>query len=370
MPSGRTGIVFEGRIDDACNAHIVLKSFDVFWQSLRRGGIGFATSYLDGHFEVNDLRNVFRFFLRNKSRLTRAGRGWFRVRLPDKTLHWRRANTRLGSRRNIAAHYDLGNRFYSEWLDRTMTYSSALFQGEMPLESAQETKYRRLADLLGLSKGTSLLEIGCGWGGMAEVAARRGADVLAITVSHQQLLYTRRRLVKSGLCHKARAEFIDYRDVSGQYDRIVSIEMIEAVGEANWQTYFDVLAQRLKAGGAAAIQAITIDPQLFIGYRRNPEFIQRYIFPGGILPTETVMQKCASSAGLKLEFVERFGESYARTLAEWRSRFLESWPRIESLGFDTRFKRMWLYYLTYCEVGFEQGTTDVGIYLFRKPATT
>ncbi len=369
LPSGNSGVVFAGEKDPGCNVVLVLKSYRVFWNSLRRGGIGFAGSYLDGDLEVNDLRNVFRFFLYNKEELRAAGHGWFRTRLPDKIFHLTRANTRTGSRRNIAAHYDLGNGFYREWLDRTMTYSSALFKGSEPLEQAQGAKYRRIADLLGLNDQQSMLEIGCGWGGMAETAARLGAKVTALTISQEQLRYAQDRLAAAGLAERAQVRFQDYRDATGQFDSIASIEMIEAVGERNWQTYFDTLAQRLKAGGRAAIQAITIEPALFTSYRRNPEFIQRYIFPGGMLPTEDIMRACAKSAGLEFAVAERFGQSYARTLAEWRQRFLDAWPRLEGMGFDQRFRRMWVYYLTYCEIGFEQGTTNVGIYLFRKPAT-
>ncbi|MGI9424922.1 MAG: class I SAM-dependent methyltransferase [Hyphomicrobiaceae bacterium] len=368
MPSGITAVVFEGRPDAACNTHLILKNYGIFWRSLRRGTVGFAASYLDGQFEVNDLRNVFRFFLCNKAALKRAGRGWFQARLLDKAAHRRRANTRKGSRRNIAAHYDLGNDFYRCWLDEGMTYSSALYQGDIPLEQAQADKYQLMVDLLDLQSGTSLLEIGCGWGGMAESAARAGAQVRAITISQEQLRYARQRLNNAGLSPQASVEFVDYRDVDGEFDRIASIEMIEAVGQENWQTYFDTLSQRLKAGGRAAIQAITIDPDMFNDYARSPDFIQRFIFPGGVLPTEAIMERCANAAGLQLSRVERFGASYARTLAEWRRRFVEAWPRLEGMGFDQRFRRMWLYYLTYCEVGFEQSTTNVGIYLFAKPA--
>jgi cyclopropane-fatty-acyl-phospholipid synthase len=366
LSNGDRAVVFEGAQDPSCDVVLILRSYGVFWKSVRRGNIGFAASYLDGDFEVNDLRNVFRFFLRNKPALRSAGRGWFRARLPDKLFHRKRANTRAGSKRNIAAHYDLGNDFYREWLDESMTYSSALFDGDVPLEQAQACKYGRIADLLGIEAGKSVLEVGCGWGGMAEELARRGADVTAITVSREQWRYAGERLVRAGLSDRANIELVDYRDVKGSYDAIASIEMIEAVGEENWQTYFDTLAQRLRGGGRAAIQAITITPDLFPTYRRNPEFIQRFIFPGGMLPTEAAMSNCAGAAGLSLVHCERFGASYARTLAQWRTRFLDAWPRLEGLGFDERFRRMWLYYLTYCEIGFEQATTDVGIYVFEK----
>ena len=368
LPSGLKATVFEGQAVDGCDVVLHMKNFGAFWKSLRRGTIGFAASYLDGDFEVNNLANAFRFFVKNKGQLGGAGQGLFNTRLPDKLFHRARANTKRGSRRNIAAHYDLGNAFYAEWLDETMTYSSALFDGDKPLEQAQGTKYRRIAELIGVAPGKSVLEIGCGWGGMSELAARQGANVTALTVSREQLHYAKERMSNAGLAGKVDVRFEDYRDCRGTFDAIASIEMIEAVGEENWSTYFNTLAARLKTGGRAAIQAITIEPELFKSYRKKPDFIQRFIFPGGMLLTEQTLDEHAQAAGLEVLEKERFGLCYARTLKEWRTRFLDAWPRLEGMGFDQRIRRMWLYYLTYCEVGFEQGTINVGIYVFRKPA--
>ena len=367
LPSGHRATIFEGENTPGCDVVLHMRNFGIFWKAMRRGTVGFAASYLDGDFEVNDLRNIFRFFLKNKEQLSNAGRGLFKTRLPDKLFHRSRANTKQGSQRNIAAHYDLGNAFYAEWLDKSMTYSSALFDGDKPLEQAQEKKYQRIAELIGIAPGRSILEIGCGWGGMSELAARLGANVTALTVSREQLRYVNERMHKAGLAAQVDVRFEDYRDSQGTFDAIASIEMIEAVGEENWPAYFNTLAARLKTGGRAAVQAITIHPEIFSSYRRKPDFIQRYIFPGGMLPTEQAMDDYAKAAGLELVHRERFGQCYARTLKEWRSRFLDAWPRLEGMGFDQRFYRMWLYYLTYCEIGFEQETTTVGIYVFQKP---
>jgi len=369
LPSGFKAIIFNGKKATGCDVVLRLNNLSIFWKSLRRGSLGFASSYMNGDFEVNDLRNAFRFFLKNKDELQYAGYGLFKTRLPDKIFHRSRANTKRGSERNIADHYDLGNAFYAEWLDKSMTYSSALFDGDMPLEKAQAAKYSRIADLINVGPGKSMLEIGCGWGSMSELAAQRGATVTALTISREQFLYANERIASAGLADKVNIRFEDYRDCQGTFDGIASIEMIEAVGEENWNIYFDTLANRLKNGGRAAIQAITIQQDVFSFYRRKPDFIQRYVFPGGMLPTEQIIEDRAKAAGLEVIHKEHFGQCYVRTLKEWRSRFLDAWPQLEGMGFDQRFRRMWLYYLTYCEVGFELGTTNVGIYVFKKPVT-
>ena len=220
---------------------------------------------------------------------------------------------------------------------------------------------------LELAAGHTVLEIGCGWGGFAEVAGAHGATVTGITISQEQFDEASARVAGKGLGDQVRIQFEDYRETSGAYDRLASIEMIEAVGEDNWPAYFGVIHERLKPGGVAVLQAITIRPDLYQIYRDNPDFIQRYIFPGGMLPTVADMRRQSEAVGLTFEDVETFGASYARTLADWRRRFDQAWPRMEALGFDVRFRRMWLYYLTYCEVGFERGTIDVGLYRLRKP---
>ncbi len=365
LPSGRQRTIGgSGPLE----ATLKLNSLRAIRRAAMRGNIGFAESYMRGEVESADLGNLIRFYIDNYGSLADAGGELFATRLTDKIAHRLRANTRRGSRRNIAAHYDLGNNFYALWLDAGMTYSSAVFaETGMTLEAAQDEKYARVVAALDVAPAQEVLEIGCGWGGMAERLARLGARVKAITVSREQLTYARRRIAAAGLATTAQIEFEDYRDTTGTFDRIVSIEMIEAVGEEHWPVYFRTLADRLKAGGLAILQAITINEADYPIYRSRPDFIQRYIFPGGMLPTESLMARHAAAAGLTMEPVERFGISYARTLALWRERFEAAWPKIVRLGFDERFRRMWNYYLTYCEVGFERGVVDVGLYRFCKP---
>jgi cyclopropane-fatty-acyl-phospholipid synthase len=364
MPSGLTetfGAQNAGRV------RLKLNTYAVFWKSIRRGSIGFGEAYMAGDFETDDLVGLLRFFLDNKSALMSAGKGYFRPRLPDRIAHRRRANSKAGSRKNIAAHYDLGNAFYARWLDPSMTYSSALFSDKrMTLEQAQAAKYACVLAALEAQPGQRLLEIGCGWGGFAEVAVRAGLHVTGITLSREQLEYANRRLAAANLENQSSLRFQDYRDTTGSFDRIASIEMIEAVGEEHWPAYFRTLADRLTPGGIAVIQAITIEPKIFEVYRKKPDFIQRYVFPGGMLLTEKAMVDAALAVGLSFERVETFRHSYAQTLATWHKQFLAAWPEIGALGFDLRFKRMWIYYLAYCEAGFSAGTIDVGIYRFRK----
>jgi cyclopropane-fatty-acyl-phospholipid synthase len=268
------------------------------------------------------------------------------------------------SRRNIAVHYDLGNEFYQHWLDPSMTYSAGLFSSrDRTLEQAQNAKLDRVITLLDLNDGDRVLEIGCGWGSLAErMIERHDCRVTGVTLSARQFDFAQRRLRNRGLAGRSSIRLQDYRDVRGTYDRIVSIEMLEAVGQAYWPTYFEKLRDRLRPGGAAVIQVITIDEDRFEDYRRRPDFIQKYIFPGGMLPTIEIIERETAKAGLSLVGKEFFADSYARTLEEWRRRFLDSWTEIEALGFDERFKRTWEYYLAYCQAGFETGIVNVGLY--------
>ena len=376
LPSGRSEL-FEGppgpASTDAPEAHVILRSFGPLWQGLRRGSLGIVEAHIDGDVDSPDVGAVLRFCLANRGVHRALSGGLTRSRLLDRIWHRTRANTISGSRRNIAAHYDLGNAFYALWLDPTMTYSSAIYDAQaQSLEAAQLVKIERIVaalelDRTGAAVAPNVLEIGCGWGALAAAIARAGARVDAITISSEQLAFTQARLESSGLCDTATVHFCDYRKVEGTYDRIVSIEMIEAVGEENWPRYFATLRDRLKPGGSAVLQAITIDERHFDAYRREPDFIQRYIFPGGMLPTVCAIEQQAANAGLRFEVVERFGRDYARTLAAWRSAFDEAWPRIAALGYDDRFRRMWRYYLCYCEAGFESGDIDVGLYRLRRP---
>jgi len=337
------------------------------WRALRSmlvgGEYGFADGYLDGEWTTPDLAQLLEFCARNESALAAKAASGPLSLLRNRLLHWLRRNSRRGSRRNISAHYDLGNSFFKPWLDAGMNYSSALWANCNTLERAQEVKLDRIASLLELTGGERVLEIGCGWGALAEKMIRHyRASVLGITLSIEQLSYARSRLAGETAYGRADLRVLNYRDVSGGFDRIVSVEMIEAVGERYWQNYFGKLRNCLVSGGVAVLQAITIDEQRFAAYRKTPDFIQRYIFPGGVLPTRSIIEQEASRAGLKLVHHESFGDSYVKTLREWRTRFLQAWPRIEPLGFNERFRRMWEFYLAYCEVGFNLGTIDVGFF--------
>ena len=365
LPSGRSAKV--GIPATAVEPSLDVRSWRALWSIARRGALGFAESYMHGHIDTDDLRAVFDLYYANENAISRALPRFNDTRRRDRRFHFHRANTRTGSRRNIADHYDLGNAFYRLWLDDSMFYSSGIYTDEAAtLEQAQSTKLARILASLELADGARLLEIGCGWGALAEASARQGAHVRAITLSEQQLLATRDRVASAGLSAPVDVALEDYRDTAGTFDRLVSIEMIEAVGEDNWPLFFNTINDRLRPDGLAVIQAITIREDAFEQYRANPDFIQRYIFPGGMLPTVPLMQERAADAGLSFETIERFGTSYALTLADWRRRFERAWPQIEALGFDERFRRMWRFYLTYCEVGFERGLIDVGLYRLRK----
>lgn len=342
------------------------------WRALARillqGDLGFAEGYLRQDWDTADLTAVIELAARNSVRFEQKFTGLAPLRFLRRLWHLAKPNTRRGSRRNIAFHYDLGNEFYRCWLDRGMTYSSALYTSpEQELEAAQQAKIDRVAELLDLHGTESVVEIGCGWGSLAARLAPLCREFTGITLSREQLAYARQRLAQAGVADGVRLALVDYRDLQGRYDRIVSIEMLEAVGESYWPRYFRTLYERLKPGGWAVLQAITIDQARFAGYRRSADFIQRHIFPGGMLPTRQIIAEQATAAGLKVSSAEFFGQSYARTLAEWRRRFQAAWPQIESMGFAQRFRRLWNYYLCYCEAGFRAGTIDVGLYVFSRP---
>jgi cyclopropane-fatty-acyl-phospholipid synthase len=366
LPSGQTVMI--GGQNPGEKADLMLRNFKVVWAGIRRAQLGFFERYLAGDVESRDPTAFFRFYLQNRSGLDGASKGVFFPSLMDKLWHKKRDNNKDGSKDNIAAHYDLGNEFYRLWLDDTMTYSSAIFDGTgNSLEAAQRVKYQRVMEAAEVKNGSSVLEIGCGWGGFAEEAAKAGADVRGITLSKEQLTFAQQRLDDAGLKDLASFHFEDYRDTKGEFDAIASIEMIEAVGEAHWPAYFKTLFQRLKPGGAAAVQGITVREQNYESYRGGVDFIQRYIFPGGMLLTKDIMREQSQKAGLLLEKFECFGQSYAETLRQWRVRFEAAWPKIMPLGFDERFRKLWTLYLCYCEAGFAEGIIDVGIYKIRKP---
>lgn len=341
------------------------------WRELVRmlldGNHAFADGYLDGQWTTPDLFALLSFFAVNERAFDTRTISSRLTSLRNRLSHQRRANTRRGSRRNIAAHYDLGNAFYRLWLDDAMNYSSALYDANETLEAAQQAKLDRIMTLMDLSGGERVLEIGCGWGALAERLLRKSdCSVVGITLSLEQLAYAKARLAPEAAGGRAEFSLKDYRDLDGTYDRIASIEMVEAVGERYWPLYFDTLRSSLTPGGIAVVQAITIEDWRFKDYRSRPDFIQRYIFPGGMLPTKERLQAQAERSGLVLVDRQDFGASYARTLEEWRRRFLEAWRDIAPLGFDARFRRMWEYYLTYCEVGFRAAMIDVSLFKFRR----
>jgi cyclopropane-fatty-acyl-phospholipid synthase len=347
-------------------AVLSLRDWRIAGEVLKGGDVAFAESYMEGRWETPDLTQLLTVLAANQAALERAfyGHWWTRTLLRFK--HFLNANTKRQSRRNILAHYDLGNDFYRLWLDPTMTYSSALFDGrfDMDLESAQRAKYARMLDELGLPAPSHILEIGCGWGGFAEIAARAGHDVTGISLSDAQTAHARARLASAGLEDHATLELQDYRDVRGTFDGIASIEMFEAVGERYWPAYFRAIHDALRPGGRACIQTITIADDRFERYRTQSDFIQQYVFPGGMLASPARFVDVAQAAGLALVRVHAFGRDYAETLKRWLAAFDAGMPAIRALGFEEKFIRCWRFYLAYCAAGFDTGTTDVGQYTF------
>ncbi len=365
FPSGRR-ITVHGS-EPGPSAVVTINSMALLRRVLVSGDLGLAEAFVADEWRTPDLLNVLAFGVANEAALAGLCGPSRLMRWACRAFHARNANTRRGSRRNISAHYDLGNAFYEHWLDRTMTYSSALFEDPAePLADAQERKYRRMAELIGLGAGDRILEIGCGWGGFAEYAARTyGCTILCLTLSVEQAAYARQRMKDHGLEDRVEIRIQDYRDVEGTFDKIVSIEMFEAVGEAYWPTYLDALSRRLKRGGKAALQIITIDDAYFEQYRRTPDFIQRHVFPGGMLPGPAAFERATAAAGLTIADRFFFGASYAETLRRWNEAFERNWQHIRDIGFDDAFFRLWHYYLRYCEVGFESGRTDVGHFVLQ-----
>jgi cyclopropane-fatty-acyl-phospholipid synthase len=334
------------------------------------GDLGIAESNLRGEWESSDLTDFLRLFAENFDIMTRVIDSNPLARWAQLFQHWLNRNTKRGSQRNIHSHYDIGNAFYSCWLDETMTYSSAIFEkGDNDLSSAQVRKYRTLASETGIGPQDHVLEIGCGWGGFAEYAAGQiGCRVTGLTISEEQFRFATERMARAGLADRVTIKLQDYRDERGTYDRIASIEMFEAVGEKYWPVYFRQLHDRLRPGGTAGVQVITIAEDRFVDYRRSVDFIQRYIFPGGMLPSPTVLREIGDRFGLSLTGDRAFGLDYAATLVQWRERFRAAWPKLTSLGFDERFRRLWEYYLAYCEAGFRSGAIDVHQIVYAKPA--
>ncbi|MAC61400.1 MAG: SAM-dependent methyltransferase [SAR116 cluster bacterium] len=329
--------------------------------SILGGSLGFCESFIDGDIKSNNIGKLIEIGGYEESGLNTSGKGYFFLKLLNKVFHLINNNTINGSKRNISAHYDLGNNFYKLWLDKSMTYSSAYFNSNKDsLFEAQQNKYKKISKIANLEKRSKVLEIGCGWGGFAEFAAKNyNSLVTAITISKEQFEFTKKRIEKNRLNKFIDVKLIDYRKIKGSFDRIISIEMIEAVGERYWPIYFSQIKKLLKPNGNAAIQVITIDDKYFDDYKKFPDFIQKYIFPGGMLPSISAIEKPIQQSGLKIDKIDSFGKDYASTLSIWNKQFNSAWPKISKLGFDNRFHRMWNLYFSYCEGGFKSGSIDV-----------
>ncbi len=346
--------------DGSAPVELTLNNWHPCSAALKSGDIGFAESFIAGDWQTDDLTALLQLLARNRAALDDAIYGSWWGGLLYRVRHLFNRNSKSGSRRNIHAHYDIGNAFYRLWLDPSMTYSSALFaEPTMTLQQAQHAKYARILEQLKLGDGQRVLEIGCGWGGFAELATRQGMQLTGLTLSTEQLEFARQRLQDAGLAQRADLRLQDYRDADGEFDGIASIEMFEAVGEQYWDSYFECVARRLKRGGRACIQTITIADELFARYRKGSDFIQQYIFPGGMLPSPEVFRAHAQRHGLDVADEHAFGLDYARTLAEWHQRFNAVLPEVRAQGFDDRFIHTWQFYLSYCEAGFRERNIDL-----------
>jgi cyclopropane-fatty-acyl-phospholipid synthase len=343
---------------------------DTFARLIREGDLGFCDAYIDGQWDTPDLQAFLDLLHAGNDELYDGFPGMFLVRAYERMRHWMNSNSRSQARKNISYHYDLGNEFYALWLDESMTYSSALFKtGQESLEKAQEQKYASMVDQMGVKPGDHVLEIGCGWGGFAEYAARaRGLRVTGLTISEEQLRYARQRIEKAGLSDKVTLKLLDYRDERGSYDGIASIEMFEAVGEKYWPTYFNALRARLRPGANATLQIITLQEKRWETYRKGVDFIQKYIFPGGMLPSKTALNAEVARAGLGVVRSIEFGQSYSQTLRRWHETFNARWEDVAQLGFDERFRRMWNFYLTSCAASFQGANCDVVQITVTRPA--
>ena len=367
MPTGERITIGRG----APTADIEIRHRGAILEILREGLTGFARSYMDGRIETSDLGRLVSWGLANQ-------RAWFEHPLAVATRPVRRLWQRIRPERHhprvrsMNEHYNLGNEFYAIWLDPTMTYSSARFQHpDQPLERAQGHKYRTIAEHAGLTPGMRVLEIGCGWGGFAEVAAREhNCEVVGITLSEEQASYAEKRVANAGLADRVQIRLEDFREAEGEFDAVVSIEMIESIDESQWPDLFATVFERLRPGGKAAMQIITIADSEWERYRKKADFIQQYIFPGGQLPAPKVLRRLSAAVGLQIEQVETFGPDYARTLALWRRAFDDGWPQLRDQNhLDERFKRMWGLYLTLCEAGFRMGRINVEQWVFSKPVS-
>jgi len=342
-------------------AEMIVKSDDLFARLLREGDLGFSDAYLDGEWDTPDLQAFMDLVHADNTHMYDGFPGMGLVRAYERLRFWLQRNHKTQARKNISYHYDLGNDFYRLWLDETMTYSSAIFEtGQESTEKAQIAKYRSMVDEMGAQPGDHVLEIGCGWGGFAEYAAKeRGLKVTGLTISEEQFKFAQERIAKAGLSEQVTFKLQDYRDERGTYDGIASIEMFEAVGERYWPTYFATVRDRLKPGKQATLQIITVQDDRWEAYRRGVDFIQKYIFPGGMLPAPKILRAEVARAGLDVVNSKEFGPSYDLTLRRWHESFNAHWDQVAGMGFDERFRRMWNFYLTSCASAFRFGICDV-----------
>lgn len=342
-------------------AEVEVHNPDLFGRLLREGDLGFSDAYLEEWWSSPDLQAFMDLIHADNDGLYDGFPGIALVRMYERARHWLRSNSKDQAKKNIAHHYDLGNAFYALWLDDTMTYSSALFRsGQESLERAQMQKYASMVDQMQAAPGDHVLEIGCGWGGFAEYAAKeRGLRVTGLTISQAQYDYAVERIAKAGLSDRVEIKLQDYRDERGSYDGIASIEMFEAVGEKYWPTYFRQVRERLKPGRNATLQIITVQEKRWEVYRKGVDFIQKHIFPGGMLPSKTALRSEVERAGLRVRHSIEFGDSYDQTLRRWHDTFNARWDEVAKMGFDERFRRMWNFYLTSCAGAFQGGNCDV-----------
>ncbi|WP_291918878.1 cyclopropane-fatty-acyl-phospholipid synthase family protein [Limnohabitans sp.] len=353
-------------------AALHIHRWSVCAEVLKSGDIGFAEGYMAGDWDTPDLAGLLRLLIANRTQIEGAIYGHWLGRLLYRVKHLLNRNNRSNSRKNIHAHYDLGNAFYELWLDGTMNYSSAWFEGDhtKDMAEAQKAKVRRALRMVNAQSGDRVLEIGCGWGALAEAATTEfGAHITGVTLSTEQLAFANARMQSHGVQQRADLRLQDYRDIhDGPYDAVCSIEMIEAVGQEYWPTYFQTVSRMLKPGGRACIQSITIDDTLFERYLHSTDFIQQYIFPGGCLPSPSEFRKQAQAAGLQVVDELNFGPDYAETLRRWRESFMAQLHTVRTLKFDDRFIRLWEFYLAYCEAAFDEANIDVIQFTLAKPA--
>ena len=352
---------FFGNNKSLLKARIKINDPSFCYKILRKGSSGLAESYMKGEFETEDLTSLIELSAKNIN-TTHRFVGFFEFSLIKNFLKNNiLRNTKDRSKKNISKHYDLGNSFFSTWLDKTLTYSCGIFNSSNEtLEQAQINKYNKLINMVNPTKGDKILEIGCGWGGFAEhLAENYDIKLDCITISKEQFFFTKERIRRKGLNHKVNVKMMDYRDVNKKYDIIISIEMIEAVGEKYLDKYFNVIKNNLSQGGRAAIQSIVIKNELYNRYRTKEDFIQKYIFPGGFLPSVESLNKLSDKSGLKIDQCDLYGTHYSNTLQKWRERFLNSWDLISKQGFNLNFKKMWNFYFSYCEAGFKSKNIDL-----------